>query len=42
MREDGLTHFDETGAPRMVDVTPKAETARVARARAGSAVGWSG
>jgi cyclic pyranopterin monophosphate synthase len=34
VREDGLTHFDETGAPRMVDVTPKAETARVARARA--------
>ena len=33
MGED-LTHFDEAGAPRMVDVTPKAETVRVARARA--------
>lgn len=30
----GLTHFDPSGAPRMVDVTPKAETERVARARA--------
>lgn len=29
-----LTHFDEHGAPRMVDVTPKSETAREARARA--------
>jgi cyclic pyranopterin phosphate synthase len=31
---DGLTHFDEAGAPRMVDVTAKTETARTARARA--------
>ncbi|MBX3472504.1 MAG: cyclic pyranopterin monophosphate synthase MoaC [Planctomycetes bacterium] len=30
----GLTHFDAAGAPRMVDVTPKAETPRLARARA--------
>ncbi len=29
-----LTHFDADGAPRMVDVTPKAETEREARARA--------
>ncbi len=29
-----LTHFDAEGAPRMVDVTPKAETEREARARA--------
>ena len=28
-----LTHFDEKGHPRMVDVTPKAETLRVAVAR---------
>lgn len=33
-RDDGLTHFDASGAPRMVDVTPKAETERVARASA--------
>jgi cyclic pyranopterin monophosphate synthase len=30
---DRLTHFDEDGAPTMVDVTPKTETARMARAR---------
>lgn len=29
-----LTHFDAEGAPRMVDVSEKAETSRVARARA--------
>lgn len=29
-----LTHFDDQGAPRMVDVSPKPETARLARARA--------
>lgn len=29
-----LTHFDETGRPRMVDISAKAETARVATARA--------
>jgi len=29
-----LTHFDAAGAPRMVDVTVKPETARLARARA--------
>jgi cyclic pyranopterin phosphate synthase len=29
-----LSHFDESGAARMVDVGPKAETARVARASA--------
>jgi cyclic pyranopterin phosphate synthase len=29
-----LTHFDADGAPHMVDVTPKSETARVARAQA--------
>ena len=29
-----LTHFDDQGAPRMVDVTAKAETPREARARA--------
>lgn len=29
-----LTHFDEAGAPRMVDVSAKAETERLARARA--------
>ena len=29
-----LTHFDETGAARMVDVSEKAETARIARAGA--------
>lgn len=33
-REDGLTHFDPDGAPRMVDVDAKPETSRVARARA--------
>lgn len=33
-RDDSLTHFDEDGAPHMVDVTAKPETARVARARA--------
>jgi cyclic pyranopterin monophosphate synthase len=31
---DELTHFDAAGAPRMVDVTPKHETERHARARA--------
>lgn len=30
---DRLTHFDADGAPTMVDVTPKAETARMARVR---------
>ena len=30
---NNLTHFDEKGHPRMVDVTPKAETLRVAVAR---------
>jgi cyclic pyranopterin phosphate synthase len=30
----GLTHFDAAGNAAMVDVSPKAETARVARARA--------
>jgi cyclic pyranopterin monophosphate synthase len=30
--EPGLTHVDETGAARMVDVSPKGETARTARA----------
>jgi cyclic pyranopterin phosphate synthase len=30
---DGLSHFDETGRPRMVDVSAKAETERVAIAR---------
>lgn len=29
-----LTHFDDTGAPRMVDVSSKDETYRVAKARA--------
>jgi cyclic pyranopterin phosphate synthase len=29
-----LSHLDPKGAPRMVDVTPKPETARFARARA--------
>ncbi|MBI3724867.1 cyclic pyranopterin monophosphate synthase MoaC, partial [bacterium] len=29
-----LSHFDEKGAPRMVDVSKKAETDRMARARA--------
>ena len=29
-----LTHFGPDGAPRMVDVSPKPETARLARARA--------
>jgi cyclic pyranopterin phosphate synthase len=29
-----LTHFDESGAARMVDVGPKAETHRIARASA--------
>lgn len=29
-----LTHFDDQGAPRMVDVSPKPETVRLARARA--------
>lgn len=29
-----LTHFDEHGAPRMVDVSAKGETSREARARA--------
>jgi len=29
-----LTHFDDQGAPRMVDVSPKPETVRFARARA--------
>jgi cyclic pyranopterin monophosphate synthase len=29
-----LSHFDETGAPRMVDVSAKAETKRTARAHA--------
>ena len=33
MAEGELTHLDEHGNPRMVDVTPKAETAREARAR---------
>ena len=28
----GLTHFDERGASRMVDVSGKPETARLARA----------
>jgi cyclic pyranopterin phosphate synthase len=31
---DELTHFDASGAPRMVDVSPKGETVRVARASA--------
>jgi len=31
---EGLTHFDEQGAPRMVDVSGKSETPREARARA--------
>jgi len=30
MADDGLTHFDESGRPRMVDVTGKDVTARVA------------
>jgi cyclic pyranopterin phosphate synthase len=30
---DGLTHVDESGAARMVDVTAKAVTARTAKAR---------
>jgi cyclic pyranopterin phosphate synthase len=30
MADDGLTHFDEAGRPRMVDVTGKDVTARVA------------
>ncbi|RMG16045.1 MAG: cyclic pyranopterin monophosphate synthase MoaC [Planctomycetota bacterium] len=29
-----LTHFDDSGAPRMVDITPKDATHRLARARA--------
>src|SRR6202049_3617959 len=29
-----LSHFDETGAPRMVDVSPKSETKRTASAHA--------
>lgn len=29
-----LSHFDDAGAPRMVDVTAKAETRRTARAQA--------
>jgi cyclic pyranopterin phosphate synthase len=32
--DDSLTHFDDAGAPRMVDVSAKPETARIARARA--------
>src|SRR3954470_16879892 len=32
MRENRLTHVDETGAARMVDVTAKAVTERVATA----------
>ena len=31
---DGLTHFDAAGNAAMVDVSPKAETARLARAAA--------
>jgi cyclic pyranopterin phosphate synthase len=31
---DGLTHLGPDGKPRMVDVTPKPESARFARARA--------
>lgn len=30
MTEEGLTHFDEAGRPRMVDVTGKDETSRTA------------
>ncbi|NVB37922.1 cyclic pyranopterin monophosphate synthase MoaC [Pseudenhygromyxa sp. WMMC2535] len=33
-REDQLTHFDAAGAARMVDVSRKPETPRMARARA--------
>ena len=33
MSADGLSHFDEQGAARMVDVAGKAATHRVARAR---------
>lgn len=32
MRDQGLTHLDETGAARMVDVSGKAHTQRMARA----------
>ncbi|MGE3822555.1 MAG: cyclic pyranopterin monophosphate synthase MoaC, partial [Isosphaeraceae bacterium] len=32
MSSSGLTHFDDQGASRMVDVSGKAETARFARA----------
>ena len=34
MSAGALSHFDAEGAPRMVDVSPKPETARLARARA--------
>ena len=34
MKMSKLSHFDAKGAPRMVDVSPKSETSRVARARA--------
>jgi cyclic pyranopterin phosphate synthase len=33
MAEKKLTHLDETGRPRMVDITGKADTARVAVAK---------
>jgi len=33
MSRDGLTHFDEQGAARMVDVAAKAATHRIARAQ---------
>lgn len=34
MSDKGLTHFDDAGRPRMVDVSAKAVTERVARASA--------
>jgi len=34
MEERKLTHVDENGAARMVDVSPKARVKRTARARA--------
>ena len=35
MSDEGLTHFDETGAARMVDVGEKAVTVRTAQAAGG-------
>lgn len=34
MKKSGLSHYDAAGTARMVDVSPKAETRRTARAQA--------